>query len=591
MKHQSRTIVALLVSTALVTGGLACASGPQEDEVDPFAVADEEPDLLDREDDDEGDDDRRRRRPDDSGEPYDIDQAPTTPQRAVDGSPDGWDMDADRRDFDTARHVYDGENRWDGPDDLSFSAAVDADDGHVYFWVEVTDDQVVDSDPADPLDAVVIRLRDPQLDDLLEALPPSLEERLDVELEAEFAITPDGRVAPVDRRRSVPADVIHTATELTDDGYLVEAAFSLEALPYLAEMPLADIAFQIDVFDADDPSARGPDTRMTAIPHPDDGSPRFAAMETEGMLPTTVPRGGPTRPDAFGLWRVDGDRWGFESIEYVSSHWKGVDDLRKVAENARETDVLPDICTGDDIDRRIVEAYDHHRGAHRVALVLCGTPAPDDRCPSDAETQLVWTSMHPDGDMWAVDRAHTVFDEPLNQCPTSAPSGEVKYHDFSMLPFDRIDTWVWGIGYHKTEEGRRHKDNEMRVRIVSPDSDQFVLTRRHLQRIYASGSERTLYDSRIYLTDLEDGGGLDICEVEDIREQHCDSFMSGCETRSRGHEVIARVDLWNDADTTFDDYLLTRHDQCRGSTTFDDISGYKLLIIDNRLGLLPARGN
>lgn len=574
---------------ALVTflaTGLACSSGPEE-QIDPFEMAgeDREEDLLDQQP--EPTEDHERTRADDQDdEPMVVPQAAAEPARPVNARPDGWDM-SDRRVFDDADHVYEGASRWDGPDDASFAAAVDTDDSHVYFWIEVTDDRVVDSRPTHPLDGVEIRLRDPRLDNLLAALPPTLRDRLDVEIEAGYAITPDGRTAPTDGDESVPPEALHSAAIDTDEGYVIEAAFALEALPYLAEIPLDEIAFRIDVLDAD-PGDDTPSSRLSAIIDAD-GSPHFAVTDTDGMLPAASPEQRPPRADALGMWHRTGDGWIFETLEYVSNRWNLVDDFEGVADRLLELGAFPDVCDDVDAQHRIHDVYDYRDGSHRIVLSSCG-PAADNGCSDEARSQVVWTHLERDRDRWLMAESQTVFDQPLEQCVHTAPEGQPLHHDFSLMPFDRVANRMWAVDYRRSLEGTNHEVDERELRLVDPRSEQFVQLDRRLQSVRDSGRERVLRDNRIYLTDLEDDGNLDVCKVEEIKEQTCESFQSGCETIPRGHEVIPNIDLWDAEDHRFEDFLLTRHDDCRGSTQFEDIgSGYKILTVGDRIGLLPTR--
>ncbi len=578
-----------LVATAFAFAATGCSSS-SSDQFDPFAAADEaERDILDE--DPEVDDEARERRRQaartmDSSS-YDVDEAASQPARTIDAEPAGWDL-SDLRHFDTGEHVYDGAYRWDGPEDTSFSAAVDHDESHVYFWIEVTDDVVVPSDPTEPLDAVIIHLRDPQLDDLMDALPGALRDQLDVAAESALAITPDGQIAAYDTSRSLPSGSVHAATQKTDDGYRVEAAVALEALSYVAALPLENIAFRIDVYDSDEGGRNSPQKRMSATTRTSDGEPRFATTSTDGLRPASSPGSGPPRSDALGVWRQHEGQWEFGSLEYFSSRWEPIDDDEWFfdVDNLGE---LPSICI--DYGREIytIEAYEYHDSAYRVVLILCGTEADGGSCPSSATSQLVWTSFRSEpGDEWSLHEAHSVFDDELQQCPVDAPTGNRKYYNFSLQSFDPIDTWVWGIGYHVRMERSDRKIREAGVAIVDPKASDFVLRDRHLQRVTARHNARGLYSSQIYLTDLNDEEGLDLCKIESIKEQACSSLMTGCATEPRGHEVLTRIDTWDAENHRFENYMLARHARCRVGMQFEDFSGYKIMLIGHRMGLIRA---
>lgn len=597
LRRVSIFLSATALSIALVTGACASSSADTDGDtdVDPFAMADEsESDLLD-EDSGVDPDERRRRRPqrttDSDGEVlYTIPEANSEPARTIDAEPDDWDS-AEFRDFDDADRVYDGDDHWSGPEDTSFSAAVDVDDSHIFFFVGVIDDQVLASSPSDPVDAVVFRLRDPALDDLLASLPTSLRDQLGVHVETAVAVTPDGQFAPYDTNASIDAEAIETTAIETGAGYMIEVALSLEALPFVAEMPLDRLAFGIDVFDGDDSASSGPQKRLSAVPRSSRDRPSLATIDTGGLLPSSAPDSGPPRPDALGVWDFDDDHWRFRSLEYFSPRWNALDTLDEVAADILDTSELPEICHDSDSDKRMIEAYEASSESQRVALVLCGTASDDSSCDSGARSQLIWTALEPSGEKWAIEAALPVFEEPLEQCLLSPSSAGAYHHDFSMLPFDRIGPTVWGIGYHESLDDSERKNREAGVVLVDPESPDFVLAQRSLKRIRATSDERTRHDNRLYLTDLDDNDALDLCQIEEIREQSCDSLDSGCTTRNRGHEVISHIDLWDSSAHSFEKYLLSRHNDCRGSSDFDSIAGFQILLIGHRLGLLPTSGD
>ncbi len=586
--HPVITVVAFAALFALT----ACSSSSGE-QFDPFAAADEgQRDILDEDPQvDRAARERHRRatRTVDSS-PYDVDEAASEPARTIDANPDGWDLSHHRR-IDSGEHVYDGAHNWDGPEDASFAVVVNHDESHVYFWVEVADDVVIPSDPTNLLDGVVIRLRDPQLDDLLQALPSALRDRLDVAAESAIAITPDGQAAAYDTSRSLPSRSVWAAGQKTDRGYRLEVAVGLEALPYVAALPLQQLAFRVDLYDTDDATRSSPETRMTATIR-SSGEPRFAVVDTGGLRPASAPAGGPPRDDALGVWRQRDGRWLFGSLEYFSGRWKPIEDVTDVVEHIDDLGALPSICTDYGRESHGVEAYEHRDGTHRVLLSICGTAPSGTSCPTSATSQLVWTSLEPaDSDRWSVLDSFQLFDEPLDQCPFVASSGNRKYHNFSLLPFDPIDTWVWGIGYQVRLEQRRRKIHETNVAIVDPHTPDFVLRDRHIERVDAVHNARGLYNSRIYLTDLNDEGGLDLCEIQEIKEQACRSLMTDCTTEDRGHEILSHVDLWNPEHHRFDEFMLARHRGCRADMGFEDFSGYKVLLIGHRLGLIRASGD
>ena len=580
----------ITVALLLATGGLwACSSSPSPS-VDPFEVA-EERDILD----DPVERGERRRRapaqraaPDDEEVMFIIPEALSEPARTIDANDQGWDLSRMRA-ADSARHVFDGAQSWDGPDDASFRAAVDVDDSFVYVWVEVTDDQVVPSLPTSPLDAVVVWLRDPRLETLLETVPSSLRDHVGIETEVGVVITPDGQYAPVDSSHSIPRGAIHTATRSTPQGYIVEAAFAAETLPTVGSLPLPEIAVRIDLLDADDDDASQPKARLTAFPGDDGEPPRFASADTPGLLPSAAPSAPPPRPDAWGIWRFADGGWAFQPLEYLSQRWHLIDDNQSIEEALASSDEVPSICTDGANQMRTIEAYQQPAGTYRVATTLCGQPSQNGRCSTDSRTQLIWTALRPGDDgQWSVQHAQPVFDRPLQQCTDAAPSGKEFVQNFSLLPFDVIGSWVFGVGWHKSFDLSDQRLRETAVTLVDPRSSNFIIGQTRLRRHTAAPRTRTLYDSRAYLTDLEGDGRMDLCQVEEVREQNCQALDVGCHTRERGVQVLTQIHLWDNEGHRFSRYPMDRYGDCRGSMTFDNVDGYKILLIGNRLGLLRS---
>lgn len=564
----------------------ACASSST---VDPFAVADEDEartSLLDEPSSRERPRQSRTQASDEAS--FEVALADSQPRRTIDADPGDWDL-SDLRRFDTERHVVEGARHWDGPQDASFAVAVDSDESHVYFWIEVVDDVVISSSAARPLDAVVIWLRDPALEDLLRSLPEALRDNLQISAEMAIAITPDGEFERYDSYDELTPNSVFAAAARTDDGYRVEVALALEALPYVNSLPLEDLAFRIDILDTDDGSSNNPQTHLTMLPRSRGDAPRFAVFDTGGLRPVLAPRNAAPRFDALGIWQQGSGGWEFETLEYISPRWRVLEDLQHVASEVVDQERLPEICTGSDQAMWLVEVYESSNRRQRVALVLCGTDAPRGQCRSGSETQLVWAGMRAESqDSWIIDRAFTVFDAPLSQCPFEAPSGQVFYHGFSMLPLDVVGPTVWGIGWHMRTEQRREIEESAGIFFVDPRSANFIVGDTPLRRLRVQANSRTINTSRVYLTDISEDGNMDICELALIDEQRCSSFNEDCVTREGGLESLTHIKTWDEPSNRFLDFMLHRHRNCRGNLTFADMQGYKILLIENRLGLLPT---
>lgn len=572
------------------TGG--CSSS-KASTIDPFSMADEarspadlldEPQAAARSQRGTG----RRGSPGAGRAQFSVPQAAAEPARQIDATPQGWDL-SQLRHFDQRFNLVEGVGAWRGTEDASFSVAVEFDESHLYFWIQVQDDQIIRSHPSTPLEGVLIWLGDPGLDGLFDSLPENLVNQLSPLSHSAILISPDGQFGRYGDG-PIPSDnSVHVATAYTDTGYIVEAAFSLEAFALLTELPLNEVAFRVEILDTDDPQSPSYQKRLSMFPPRDDGKPRYALLDVEGLLPLVSPVEGPPRADALGVWRQSRDGWRFETMEYVSPHWEVIEDLQAAAAQVVDRGPLPTVCTGPDKAMWLVEAYESIAGNQRVALILCGTDNLSAFCPANAVTQLVWTAMKSiDDDAWVIDQVQELFPEPLGQCPFQSRAAQPYFHSFSMLPLGVIGPTVWGIGWHMQQQASHRNLERAGVYFVDPRSEHFIVGDLPLRHIADHGPNRTRHDSRVYLTDLNDDDAMDLCEIELVQDQYCPSSDQPCETRERGREVLTHIKTWVDSEYRFEDYLLHRHDRCRGSTTFAEISGYKVLLVEKRLGLIRS---
>ncbi|WP_158542433.1 sugar-binding protein [Lujinxingia litoralis] len=579
---------ALLLAAGALTLLNACGGAPPVS-VDPFAIAESERQRTDILDAPTQAPRRAVERP--TAEPdelYMIPEASAQTSRTIDAVPEGWDL-SKLRAFDTRTNLIAGSGRWTGPEDASFKATVDADEGFIYFWVEVSDDVLVDSHPQDLLDGVVISLRDPQLDTLLNSLPATLRNTLEARADAAFAITPSGQIARYRSSHPLDARDVQAATRQTEGGYVLEVALGMGALPYIAAMPLGDIAFRIEVLDTDDARATRPEKHLSMFPSGDDQAPLFAVFDTGGLLPREAPQAGPPRFDALGAWHRGDQGWRFQPFEYIPQTWRVIEDLRQVAGQVIDKDPLPRICTAADREMWLVEVYEDRARNNRIALVLCGSAATNARCPNDATTQLVWAHMRPEDDqMWRIDRSFEVFETPLNQCPFERAGDGPLYSNFSLLPLNVIDAAMWAVGWQMRHDLPRQLRHESGIVFIDSRASSPNVGNVQLARVDAANTARTLASSRVYLANLDDVEGYDICEIEELDNQQCQGFQQGCETTARGSERIPHVKTWAPEAHRFERYLLTNHPNCRASTGFDTIEGFKILQVGNRLGLLPT---
>lgn len=578
---------------ALLTLGaalaLAACGSSQKVAVDPFAMAESERQKTDILDAPTNAPRRAVERPAQGPEElYMVPEADAQPARTIDAQPDGWDLSA-LRTFDERRNLVEGTTRWRGPDDASFRATIDADEGFVYVWIEVRDDTIVDSHPQDLLDGVVISLRDPQLDTLLSSLPESMRRALDMRADAAIAINAFGQLANYRSSTPLPEGAALASTRPTQGGYVIEAALALETLPYITTMPLNEIAFRIDLLDTDDTTATRPDKQLSMLPQTGDDAPRFAIYETGGLLPRVAPTQGPPRFDALGAWRRSEQGWSFQPFEYIPQNWKVIEDLRQVAGQVVDKEPLPEICTGADREMWLVEVYEDRGRNNRVALVLCGSVPTSGGCAESATTQLVWANLRPEDDeMWRITQSFEVFEQDLNQCPFEPSGDRPLYRDFSLLPLNVVDASLWAVGWQMRHDRPRQRDHRAGIAFVDPRAPSPYIGDVQLRREEATATSRVAASSRVYLANLDQVEGYDICEIEEIDTQSCSGFLEGCDTISRGFERIPHVKNWQPQNHRFERYLLSNHPQCRASTGFDSIDGFKILQVGNRLGLIPT---
>lgn len=583
-------IAPLLLGSALFIG---CKSTPSQT-VNPFDLAEteRERDLLDRPVDGASRP-RAARSRGEEGVEFMVPSADDKFSKTIDGNPSDWNMSR-AREFAQQRFVEVGAEVWKGPQDSSFKVAIDADESYLYFFIEVTDDVVLNEPPGSPADGIIIWLRDPRLDGLTKTLPSTFVENQQIKTETAIVFSPDGRFARYGSDDPIVSQSVFAAASRTPRGYALEVALGMSVLPQVAAMPMTEVAFRIEVLDGDNEARPGIDKHLSMLPDGDEDVPRFAIYDLPGWLPHHDIKTPPPRLDALGLWQISTEGWNFRSLEFVVPNWRVLEQLDPVEASLSERQGLPEVCRANRNAVQVLEAYQSSTGAHRVALAMCGTPSQSGRCAAGARSQLVWIHMTPEhrGDPnevpWNVQGAIEVFEEPLSQCITQGLSGEPYFFGFSTFPIPVISPSVWAVGWHKEEDNRLLKVQESGVVFVDPSSTEKRVGAARTHQRSSAKDERILRENRVYLTPIDDVDGLDLCEIERIEEQSCQDFDRGCVPRERGRETLTFIRTWNPGKKVFEPYLLSRHQRCTGRTTFRDIEGYKLLHVNQRLGLLPS---
>jgi hypothetical protein len=581
------------VSLLAISSGACSTSSPQG--VDPLAAAEEtDPlDLLDKPV-------KRRAGPaaDAAGRSATVDQPvlvlplpPAETKKTIDAKLDDWN-ERRAKTFRGDQKIVDGKQFWRGNDDASFKVGVDADLGHVYLWVEVQDDKVIDAESKDIMsDGVIVWLQDPKLKDVIESLPEGMAEKSDLHTEIGILFTPDGQFWRFDHNGSgLYRAGITAETRKTDEGYRVELALTLGVLGQVASLPTESIAFRVELMDGDEPGRRGEQTRMSMLP--DEKGPRFALYGVGGWLPYVPAHGQPPRPGALGRWMLKEGTWSYHSFEVVPNHWLVLQDTSGFQKTLDAAKVFDKICPLATSERILVEAYQSTYGTHRAGLLLCGPRAPGGRCPKDAESRLYWVHLRTDGTAWELARFTAVTDEALPQCATAARPGGELYSDFSLLPLEMLGSSVWGVGWKKTFSGRNESLLEKGIWFTNPGLKEPYMGVAISEKRHADRHERTISKSYVYLALVDKIRGLDICEIEHIEEQYCRGFERGCSTREHGELVRVHVKLWDPHKQRFETYLQTKHRGCSAvGFDFSTRRGFMLLNEAGRLGALASPAN
>lgn len=592
MRKMIRPTLLLACLAGLVVTHSACSTSKSQG-VDPFAAADEEDDadLLDEPVK------TRQVQPSRTSGSATADQAvmmlpdpPADKSKKIDAEIDDWKRSQARK-FGSKSNVVSGEQFWKGGQDASFRVGVDSDTGHVYFWVDVRDDKVIDAGSQSVMaDGVILWLRDPKLQEIVESLPDGMGEKSHIRPEMAILFTPDGQFWRYDEQDAkLYRTGIDAATKKMKNGYRLEVALTVGVLGQVAELPTEDIAFRVEVMDGDEPDRRGEQTRLSMLP--DETGPRFALYNIGGWLPYEPAKGQPPRPGALGRWQRDGDHWRFDSFEVVPSRWLVMQDVSGFDKALAASETLSELCPAARSDRKLVEAYQSRGGRHRAGLVLCGPRAPGGNCPDDAQSHLYWVHLQPEDDGWTLANYAEVTDRPLAQCVHDARPGGELYSDFSLLPLEMLGSSAWGIGWKKTYKDGAERLEEKGIWFANPRLKEPYMGLAVTEREYATASERKLSKSHVYLALVDKTRGLDVCEVEHVEQQSCRGLDRGCTTDKHGETVQTHIKMWSPNKARFEKYLLTKHKRCNASFDFARRKGFMLLNESGRLGALASPAN
>lgn len=581
--------VCAILCAAFVAAGCAAPPKPY---ISPFAAADE-PEAADLLDDPTPRADRARaaRVKPAAQQRLMLPLPPAETRKAIDGEVSDWDKRKVKK-FSGKRYLASGEQFWDGDRDASFQVAIDSDPGHLYFWVEVQDDRVIDAESKDIMsDGVIIWLQDPALKDLIDSLPPEMAKKRRIQPEIAILFTPDGQFWRYDPHgEGLYREGISAATQKTERGYRLEVALTLGVLEQVAALPLKKIAFRVELMDGDEPSRRGEQTRMSMLP--DEAGPRFALYDMGEWLPYVEAWGQPVNEGTLGRWVLKDNVWRYDSFEVVPAFWTVLEERAAFLKTLDQAPIFDEICPLATTERHLVEAYQSTRGTHRAGLLVCGPRAPHGRCPADATTELYWVHLTRSGDTWALAKYARMLDKPLEQCAMVARPGGALYSSFSLLPLEMLGGSVWGVGWSLEHNTPQERVNEKGIWFSNPALDRAYMGEAVSQRYRSEPRERIMATSRVFLVDVDDVEGLDICEVEHYRLQDCAGLNNRCTTREHGESVRVHVKLWEPQKQRFETYMQTKHRGCSAASfEFSSRRGFMLLNEQGRLGAVASPAN
>ncbi len=516
---------------------------------------------------------------------------PEAPGKSIDGKVDDeeWNSSAFRR-FDKKSIVQTGTGFWKGASDASFRVGLESDAGYIYFAVQVKDDTVIpNGDETLFSDGVVIHLRDPALDSLVESLPKSMNIRDKIMSQTAIAFLPNGAFFRYgDSDAPIAGEMIYSAVDVRKNGYVLEVALQMEVLHQVSTLPLDEIAFRVEVFDGDEPDRPGAQTMLSILPDRGDDAPRMALYSAGGLLPHGKVASRPPRERSLGRWEHNSGEWTFLSFEEVPKLWMTVADRSAFNEALASTEVLDELCRSSIKDIELLEAYTSRGGGFRAGLLMCGARNPTGSCPKGSQSNLFWVGLKKNQDQWVLEKWTNVFGEPLQQCTNTTNKGGMLYEEFSLFPVDAIDDNVWAIGWTRKQNADWGTEAINGVNFVNIERDGPIASVT-TQRRESQAHQRIRANSSVYLMPVDNDKKLDICQLETVLEQDCQDVDRGCVTKDHGTYVHSIIQFYKPRTKRFERFELNKHPKC-SAITFKpkDVDGYLLLQNEGRVGLVRA---
>jgi len=516
-----------------------------------------------------------------------LPETPEGPSRDINGELSDWDPKAFRT-FDKKSHVESGERFWRGARDASMRVAVDSDAGYLYFAIDVTDDVVLAGDPETVIDAVVLTIRDPNLDRFVRTVPESARLQDLVKAETSLIFFPDGRYQRYDSDEVLPDNMGVIAINERKGGYVIELALQIEAFEQVGAIPLETIAFRVDLYDGDEEDRPGTQTVFSMLPDRGADDPRMALFQTVGLLPHYEVEDGPPRKNAIGSWVAADNAWNFTSFERVPTIWLTIDDARSFDDAVRKSESVNEVCRVSRKDVKLVETYESRGGGFRAGLLVCGDRPVRGKCPANSKTDVFWLMLKQHGGQWLVEKSISVFAEPLAQCAFESASGEEFYSQFSMFPMDMIDNYTWAVGWNRQQSQRGYDRSATGISVIHTELSNPIIGSALTEEKRSVSESRTKTVSKVYLAFVDDDGHYDFCAIEDAMEQHCSGVDVNCQTHEHGKQILTTTQLYNPRTRRFERYELSKHPGCNADFDFSKREGFLLLQSPGRIGFLPS---
>jgi hypothetical protein len=572
MKLRQHHWLSLLIFSSMLVG---CASGPKpkkepKQKKQPETKKKEKPESL-------------------------LELVDRQPAKSIDGRLTDW-KDGDFRSFKDAKFIVRGEKFRDNPEDLAFEVAVESDSGYLYLAVKVQDETVVDAGSERPItDGVVITLRDPVLESLADRVQPDYRRMLDIFPETSIIFTPDGQFYAYGNTGSINRAALRAEPRKTKNGYILEAAFAVETLQQVYQLPLEEIAFRIDIFDGDSPDKKGTQTRMSIFKKQTLADTRherrFMLYDPNILFPHDYVDGTKKQLKKVGRWRNKDGKWQFQSLEASKPNWKRIKNTSQTLGDIEWHKSLEEICPQATSHGQPVAWQRSTSNKNRAqGLFVCVRNTQKQKiCQLQNPAYLIWVQAEKNKKGWAVKTANPLSEKPVrNLClKDSIPDKRHLYlHSLKTVPLQHLGTPVWAVyARRKAPDG----SIERIVRFVEPNRSPAQVGKELIYGEYHENGTQDIVDSKLFLTGVDKKPTRDICIVERRSERRCTD--GSCQTLSDTTQLTTRIRVWNPEKRTFEKLMLSKHENCTTNFKFSERQGYQLLPWQKDLAIISSPQN